>query len=72
MKIIFLIFTTANDSLNLAHHLLMAFNDLESENIKNFLEKQYTGVHANIEQKPYGATLDTTQAITVYKLTNVW
>ena len=50
----------------------MAFNDLESENIKNFLEKQYTGVHANTEQKPYGATLDTTQAITVYKLTNVW
>ena len=44
----------------------------KSENIKNFLEKQYTGVHANIEQKPYGATLDTTQAITVYKLTNVW
>ena len=45
------------DSLNLAHHLLMAFSDLEKQKHTNFLEKQYTGAHANIGQKPYGATL---------------
>ena len=50
----------------------MAFNDLEKWKHKNFLEKQYTGAHATIEQKPYGATLDTTPAIAVYKLINVW
>lgn len=36
---------------------LMAFSDLESENIKSFLEEQYSGVRANIEQKPHGASI---------------
>ena len=46
MKIILLIFTTANDISNLAHRLLMAFSELEKR-------KQLR----NIEQKPYGASL---------------
>ena len=32
----FLIFTTANDSPNLAHRLLMAYSDLEKRKHKNF------------------------------------
>ena len=49
---------TANDSPNLAHCLLIAFYDLEKWKQKNFYKKkQYAGVRANIEQKPYGATL---------------
>ena len=52
----FVIFTIANDSLNLAHRPLMAFSDLEKWKHKNFPEKHYAGVRANIEQKPYGAT----------------
>ena len=35
----------------------MAFNDIEKWKYKNFLEKQYTGAHTNVEQKPYGAAL---------------
>ena len=34
----------------------MAFSDLEKWKHKNFPEKHYAGVRANIEQKPYGAT----------------
>ena len=52
MKIILLIFTTANDISNLAHCLLMAFSELEKRKHKIFLEKL-----RNIEQKPYGASL---------------
>ena len=37
-KIIFLIFTTTNDSLNLAHHLWMALSDLEKP-IHNIFQK---------------------------------
>ena len=53
-KIILIILTTANNSLNLAHCLLMAFSDLEKQKNKNFLEKHFIGAHANIEQNPYG------------------
>ena len=56
-KIILIIFTAANDSANLAHRLLMAFSDLEKQNHKTFLQKQYDGVRANIELKPYRASL---------------
>ena len=52
MKIILLIFTTANDISNLAHRLLMAFSELEKRKHKIFLEKL-----RNIEQKPYGASI---------------
>ena len=38
--------------------LLMAFSDLEKRKDKNFLEKRYTGMCANIKQKPYGASLN--------------
>ena len=38
-KIILLIFTTVNDSPNVAHRLLMAFSDLEKRKHKNFLKK---------------------------------
>ena len=51
-KIILIIFTAANDCPSLAHRLLMAFNDIEKQNHKTFLQKQYDGVRANIEQKP--------------------
>ena len=57
MKIIFLIYTAASNSPILARCLLMAFNDIEKWKHKNFLEKQYTGAHTNVEQKPYGAAL---------------
>ena len=57
MKKILIIFTTAKDSPNLAHCLLMAFSDLEKRNHKIFLEKHYTRVHTNIEQKPSEASL---------------
>ena len=52
MKIILLIFTTANDISNLAHRILMAFSELEKRKHKIFLEKL-----RNIEQKPYGASI---------------
>ena len=55
-KIILIILTTANNSLNLAHCLLMAFCDLEKQKNKNFLEKHFTGARANIEQNPFGAS----------------
>ena len=42
-KIILLIFTTVNDSPNVAHRLLMAFSDLKKRKHKNFLEKHYAG-----------------------------
>ena len=41
MKTILDIFTTENNSPNLAHCLLMAFSDLEKQKHKNFLEKQF-------------------------------
>ena len=50
-------FTTVNDSPNLTHCLLMAFSDLEKRKHRNFLEKHYAGARANIEQKPYEASL---------------
>ena len=49
-KIILITFTTANDSPNLVHFLLMAFRDLEKQKHDNFLEKHYAG------KKPYGAS----------------
>ena len=37
----------------------MAFSDIERRKDKNFsLEKEYASVRANIEEKPYGATLN--------------
>ena len=37
----------------------MAFSDIERRKDKNFsLEKNYAGACANIEEKPYGATLN--------------
>ena len=37
----------------------MAFSDIERRKDKNFsLEKEYAGARANIEEKPYGATLN--------------
>ena len=36
---------------------LMAFSDLEKRKNKNFLEKYNAGGRANIEQKPYEASL---------------
>ena len=51
-KIILIIFTTANDSLNLAHRPFDASNPEKREH-KNFLEKQYAGTRANFQQKPY-------------------
>ena len=38
MKIISMIFTTASDSPNFAHSLLVAFSDLEKRKHKHFLE----------------------------------
>ena len=35
----------------------MAFSDLEKQNHKTFPQKQYDGVRANIELKPYRAPL---------------
>ena len=37
--------------------LLMAFSELEKRKHEKFLEKQYAGARANIEQKPYGTSL---------------
>ena len=56
MKIIFLIYTAANDSPILACDLLNAFNDIEKWKHEKFPRKQYTGAHTNVEQTPYGAT----------------
>ena len=37
----------------------MAFSDIERRKDKNFsLEEEYAGTSANIEEKPYGATLN--------------
>ena len=55
-NIILLIFTTANNSLHLASHLLMTFSDLEKPKDQNFLEKHDTSARAKIEQKPHGAS----------------
>ena len=35
----------------------MAFSELEKRKHEKFLEKQYAGARANIEQKPYGTSL---------------
>ena len=56
MKYDFEIFITANDSPNLACHLLMAFCDLEKRKHEKKNSRK-TLVHANIEQKPYAASL---------------
>ena len=57
MKKILIIFTTAK----VVQTLLIAFwwllVTLKSEITKFFLEKHYTGVHTNIEQKPSEASL---------------
>ena len=45
-KIILIIFTTANDSSNLAHCLLIAFSDLAKRKHKNFSGKHYAGARA--------------------------
>ena len=42
------VFTTANDSPNLAHCLLMAFSDLEKQKYKSFWEKHDAGARTNI------------------------
>ena len=57
-KIILLIFTTANDSSNLAHRLLIAFSDLEKPKYKKNFKKTNAGACANIAQKPYRASLN--------------
>ena len=51
-KIILIKIATANDCPNLVHRLLMALSDLERQNHKTFLQKQYDGVRANIEENP--------------------
>ena len=53
-KVNIIAFTTANSFSNLAYYLLMAFSDLEKGKQKNFLKKNYFGVHANTEPKFYG------------------
>ena len=50
-------FTTENDYPNLARRLSMAFSNLVKQNHNIFLQKQYDGVRANIEQKPHRASL---------------
>ena len=52
-KIILIIFTKANESLNPAHCLLMAFSDLEMKKNtpKKLQEKHYADARVNIEQK---------------------
>ena len=36
----------------------MAFGDIEKRKYKIFSEKHYAGARANIEQKPYGVSLE--------------
>ena len=67
-----LIFTTANDSPNLAHRLLVAFSDLEKPRHKNFLERQNAGARANIAQKNHTPPLGLLQIATAYDLTHHW
>ena len=55
--IILIIFTTANNSPNLAHCLLTVFSDLRKRKHKHFLEKHYASARANVGQKPFRATL---------------
>ena len=57
-KIILIIFTTVNDSPNLADPLLIAFSDLEKQKQKFFFEKHCAGAHANIEKIPHRASLN--------------
>ena len=56
MKFILMIFTTENDSPNLAHRFLMAFSYLEKKKTKHFQEKHYSCARANTEQKPHRAS----------------
>ena len=67
-KIVLIVFTTANDSPNLAQCLFDGFNDLEKRKHKNFPEKHNAGACANIEKKPSGAPLS--QFMTSTKLTH--
>ena len=61
MKIILLIFTTVNDSPNLAHRLLVAFSDLEKPRHKNFSGKTERGrACQHRAKKPYGLLRPTT------------
>ena len=53
---IILIFATRKDSPNFVHCLLMAFSDLQKQNITIFW-KNITLARANVKLKPYGATL---------------
>ena len=57
IKIILIIFTTANDSPNLVHRPFDGFIDLVKRKHENFTEKQYAGARTNIGQRPYGAFL---------------
>ena len=57
IKIILIIFTTANDSPNLVYRPFDGFIDLVKRKHENFTEKQYAGVCTNIDQRPYGAFL---------------
>ena len=57
--IILIIFTTANNSPNLAHCFLTVFSDLRKRKHKHFLEKHYASACANVEQKPFRASLNT-------------
>ena len=68
-KTILIIFTTENDFPNLFLCLLIAFNDLESEN-KNFPEKHYAGARANIKQKPCGASLKSSRQWQIIEVRN--
>ena len=56
-KIILLIFTTTNDSLNLAHRLLIKYSDLEKQNIKIFWKNitlaRAPTLRKNIEESSY-------------------
>ena len=47
-------FTTTNDGPNPAYRLLIAFSDLEKQNL---FEKHYAAARTNIKPKPYGASL---------------
>ena len=45
----------------------MAFSDLEKRKHKNFLEKHNAGARANIEQKPYEASLNFLEEVFLWK-----
>ena len=45
----------------------MAFSHLEKRKHKNFLEKHNAGARANIEQKPYEASLNFLEEVFLWK-----